>query len=1059
MSTHIVYDNVPRTQGEEDNDRDDTRKLFAGQKLWFAHAVPQRHWLMENARLNGATVVNRDVDADIKLVDHARKNQAPGTHSYKYVEWSIRNAELENLADHAVGVSTRVARPVGSTVTAPRAGRVPYTDEDDQFLWNWVKPFEDSGGAIKGNEIYKQIEQVNPRHTYQSWRDRYLKSTRFQKRWVTNAAQVEEPGPQQVEDDAERSTASPSPERARTPLSPLGKRKRGPEVGGERVRLEIQSTVVTRSPELQDPLVVGDPVAAPTVAEQHTAVEALQTVAKASPQAQQVELRAGEVKAQGGEDDTELSGLSPSNVGGGFSIKEYKDLYRMVPQLTESESDKFQGLWKELATSTEYPSHKPDQWKYFFEYRVVPDYCRNKKLKLEEVAPYLCARQESNMATGQHDDADQDDKEVHEALNEQEDQREQDEFSEARTSPGLMMCTNCYTNNSERWRHDKEGKPLCNECAVFLRTHGVPRPSTMGLDTIAEQAETSGTRPQTPSRLISPKKFTITPIVGSVQLPPILLPAEPSVAEAVYARTPPPKSPSFQPESPTLSRPPEPNSSRKRSAGRGSQSQSQSQSQSKSQSLSQPQSIQELNPSSTQSHTQPGSQPQPSEMGDTQSKETQPEEQSDAKSQNPSTAVPSFRATTGTRPRKILQDDPDNLDIQQDSSLSTDKGPPREPPVIPSTESDEEFSFPPFPLLGNRLGERLWALDQHLSQDSSSVSEDQDDDDGIEEEEDSVKIKQEKAATPDHEASPDVGTRANMMGQQAAEEPQPVGQRQREFSSKTDDTGGQEVMPESRRDASPEIPLQRLESGSQPVDNWETAPEQQQQGMNTERRLSTQALFDRPNTHDALDLGLEIPDPEGGWDSILGPGAANGPDHEHLGTVSEDNQAHDKQAAIPAREPGEDKGSRPEDNDHVHPSSTARSTIPVEPQAAQETSEDNSTTDQWIAYEESLHPDERNLRPICIKALECTSINFERASLVVEIMLDQLQHKRRRTSRSSFVTLNEIEIPEDMPGAWSDEDDRLLLSNNMDDVLGMVAKHGRANCDARFEFLFEYAEK
>lgn len=30
--------------------------------------------------------------------------------------------------------------------------------KDDQILYDWVKPFEEQGGAYKGNEIYKQLE-------------------------------------------------------------------------------------------------------------------------------------------------------------------------------------------------------------------------------------------------------------------------------------------------------------------------------------------------------------------------------------------------------------------------------------------------------------------------------------------------------------------------------------------------------------------------------------------------------------------------------------------------------------------------------------------------------------------------------------------------------------------------------------------------------------------------------------------------------------------------------------------------------------------------------------
>ena len=168
MSGHIVYDGVQRSR-EDDNG---APTLFNGQKLWFAHTVPQRKWLVENARANGAVVVDMDTAADVKLVDHAKKSNPPGTYSYRYVESSIRSGILEELADHAVGIPSRVSRPVGSIATAPKSGRTPFTAADDQLLWNWVKPFMDRGGAWKGNEIYKQLEEANPRHTFQSWRDR-----------------------------------------------------------------------------------------------------------------------------------------------------------------------------------------------------------------------------------------------------------------------------------------------------------------------------------------------------------------------------------------------------------------------------------------------------------------------------------------------------------------------------------------------------------------------------------------------------------------------------------------------------------------------------------------------------------------------------------------------------------------------------------------------------------------------------------------------------------------------------------------------------------------------
>ena len=179
----IVYEGVRSTA-------DGAGKLFEGQSFWFSSAVPQRKWLIENAIANGATVVPLEKQADVLIVDHARKNAPVGTHSYKYIEQSIRNGVLEDLADHVVGPSKSVDRPVGSMITAPKGSRSKYTEAEDQLLWNFIKPYEAAGGATGGNEIYKQLEEAHGtgRHTYQSWRDRWLKHVRFQNRQFTDSA-------------------------------------------------------------------------------------------------------------------------------------------------------------------------------------------------------------------------------------------------------------------------------------------------------------------------------------------------------------------------------------------------------------------------------------------------------------------------------------------------------------------------------------------------------------------------------------------------------------------------------------------------------------------------------------------------------------------------------------------------------------------------------------------------------------------------------------------------------------------------------------------------------
>lgn len=81
-------------------------------------------------------------------------------YSYKYVEVSIRNGQLEDLKDHVAGPPAGTIRSVGSTTLPAKVTRNNYTREDDQALWDWVTTYERKGGYIRGNEIYKRLEEV-----------------------------------------------------------------------------------------------------------------------------------------------------------------------------------------------------------------------------------------------------------------------------------------------------------------------------------------------------------------------------------------------------------------------------------------------------------------------------------------------------------------------------------------------------------------------------------------------------------------------------------------------------------------------------------------------------------------------------------------------------------------------------------------------------------------------------------------------------------------------------------------------------------------------------------
>ncbi|KAI4249448.1 MAG: hypothetical protein L6R42_008983, partial [Xanthoria sp. 1 TBL-2021] len=89
----------------------------------------------------------------------------------------------------------------GSVTQPAKSGRTKFTAQDDHQLVNWVRTFEQRGGATSGNEIYKQLEAKNPRHTWQSWRDRWVKTLKDLPRsaFISRDAPPTPPADQRVE--------------------------------------------------------------------------------------------------------------------------------------------------------------------------------------------------------------------------------------------------------------------------------------------------------------------------------------------------------------------------------------------------------------------------------------------------------------------------------------------------------------------------------------------------------------------------------------------------------------------------------------------------------------------------------------------------------------------------------------------------------------------------------------------------------------------------------------------------------------------------------------------
>jgi hypothetical protein len=150
--------------------------LFADKSFLVAQRVPMRSNFLDRIRANGGRIVRLETQATYIIADHARNDCPPTSLSYTFIEAAISTGALPDPNHHRAGPAPGYARTVGSTVVPPKATRTPFTPQDDRDLWDWVQAYRNQGvHGIKGNEIYKQLEAINPRHTFQSWRDRYVK--------------------------------------------------------------------------------------------------------------------------------------------------------------------------------------------------------------------------------------------------------------------------------------------------------------------------------------------------------------------------------------------------------------------------------------------------------------------------------------------------------------------------------------------------------------------------------------------------------------------------------------------------------------------------------------------------------------------------------------------------------------------------------------------------------------------------------------------------------------------------------------------------------------------
>ncbi|KAG6118103.1 hypothetical protein E4U13_000505 [Claviceps humidiphila] len=145
-------------------------QLFKDTVFWVAHKLPSRDYILELIKKNGGTVTHLENQADLRIADHTMKKKyvVPDSISYEFITDSVRKG-VTQLPDRYL-----ILPPFDQTTHESRKRtRTIFTPAEDASLLLYV---ESHTKDRTGNQIYKVFAESNPRHTWQSWRNRYMKT-------------------------------------------------------------------------------------------------------------------------------------------------------------------------------------------------------------------------------------------------------------------------------------------------------------------------------------------------------------------------------------------------------------------------------------------------------------------------------------------------------------------------------------------------------------------------------------------------------------------------------------------------------------------------------------------------------------------------------------------------------------------------------------------------------------------------------------------------------------------------------------------------------------------
>lgn len=335
-----------------------------GLTFWVSRQIPNRTQFIKTLQRHGGTILDKESENSYNLInpEKNKSNTTSACHDYKFVLDSLEQKRLLDESNYEVRDRHPVSRVAGSTSTLQKGTRTKFTPEDDQIVYDWVEPLRLAGGPYKGNKIYEQLAELQPHHTFQSWRDRYLnyleKSTHLK---VTERMQ---PDPDVVDENIERPA----------------KRRRmngNTTTASQRPKLDGTRDIVVDSIEIQ-------PNHRPSEVRRSPNLQSLET----SRQDDRAEDHPKDQPLFCTPDREVLQALphdrySQTSIGvQGFEYEEANGLYAAVPAICNTSPEKLKQGWITMADT--WKGHTVDEWKTYYKDYIFPEYRRANGIETQD---------------------------------------------------------------------------------------------------------------------------------------------------------------------------------------------------------------------------------------------------------------------------------------------------------------------------------------------------------------------------------------------------------------------------------------------------------------------------------------------------------------------------------------------------------------------------------------------------------------------------------------------------------------------------------------------------